>query len=166
MNDQGKHGHQICKVPGLCNTLFITNICRLIVAGKNIFFKPSFSQPISQFQVFRTTSFSQRFSHNIFLTTPFSYRLSHIVSFIYIYIFVLTRWSSQRHDIRVIIIYVLCSDRRNFDQFYWPSWKPWCCMPAINMLSLSEASELRDRGFILRQRGQTAVKIHLFLLFS
>ena len=61
---------------------FITNICRLEEAGQNkylsynVFLTTSFSQRLSH-NVILTTSFSQHLSHNVFLTTSFSQRISH-----------------------------------------------------------------------------------------
>ena len=77
---KSKHRHQRYTAPRLCNTFFIKNIWRLKIAGDKCF--------------------SQRFFHNIFLTMSLSQRLSHNT-------FVLTKWFSQRHNIRVIFLYVL-----------------------------------------------------------
>ena len=49
--------------------------------------------------VFLTTSSSQRLSHNVFLTTSCSIPLPYYIR-------------PQRHDIRPIFLYVICSDRR------------------------------------------------------
>ena len=52
----------------------------------NVYLTTSFSQSLSQclshnvvFSAFPTTSFTQRFFHNVFITTSFSKRLSHNV---------------------------------------------------------------------------------------
>ena len=75
----------------------------------------SFSQSLSHNVLFfLTTSISQRLSYNVFLTTYSSQRLSHSVWFMsfsqrFPYILVLTKYSSQHHDRRVISLYVLKS---------------------------------------------------------
>ena len=84
---------------------FITNICRLKIAN-DIFL-----------------SFSH-LSRNLFLKTS-----SHRCAYIFVHITL----SSQRHDIRVIFLDVLCSDHRNFDHFF--SIKSKTCLSDIYSLS-------------------------------
>ena len=78
-DNTNRHRHQRCKAPRLCKTFFITSNCRLKEAGKkkylshNVFLSTPFSHRSSH-NVFFTMSFSQ---HNVFLTTPYSQRLSH-----------------------------------------------------------------------------------------
>ena len=70
--NQLKHRHQRCKASSLCKTSFITNICRLKVAGQKIYI----------YYNFLTMSFSPALSHNIFLTTsslPLHFRPHNVV---------------------------------------------------------------------------------------
>ena len=59
LNIYYKHRHQICKAPNLCKAFFITNICRLKETGQTKYFS---------YNVFLTTSFSKRLSHNVVIT--------------------------------------------------------------------------------------------------
>ena len=70
----------------------------------------------------RCTATWEHFYHNVVLTTSFSQRHHNTVF--------LTYSPSQRYDIRVFFIYVLCLDRRNFDNF-------WSIKQTLHVLNIS-----------------------------
>ena len=111
---------------------------------RNIFLTTSFLQRLSH------NSFSQRLSHNVFLTTSFSQRISHSVFLKPLHNHphnVVPKTSQYTRNLSVLYKYLkisqirLSSIPRNFDNFWSIKLKPRRCTSAIYILPPCEVSE-------------------------